>query len=125
VEQLRICKYFDFYFVKFLKITFLLICRLTVQKAGPNQGRKFYKCSTCNFFEWEDAAADGGGGSSNNDFSNQNSGFNNNNNNKSKNNNFGNKSTNKGSKSGDTPKKRKCGICGQEGHNRKNCPNLN
>ena len=33
-------------------------------------------------------------------------------------NNFGNKSTNKGSKSGDTPKKRKCGICGQEGHHR-------
>jgi hypothetical protein len=22
-----------------------------------------------------------------------------------------------------TPKKRKCGNCGEEGHNRKNCPN--
>lgn len=23
---------------------------------------------------------------------------------------------------GDKPKKRKCGVCGEEGHNRKNCP---
>ncbi len=25
---------------------------LTTRKPGPNQGRKFYKCHECNFFEW-------------------------------------------------------------------------
>lgn len=27
---------------------------LTVKKEGPNQGRLFYKCGTCNFFQWCD-----------------------------------------------------------------------
>lgn len=30
---------------------------LTVRKEGPNQGRKFYKCSEqngCKYFEWEE-----------------------------------------------------------------------
>lgn len=26
---------------------------LTVRKEGPNTGRQFYKCSECNFFQWE------------------------------------------------------------------------
>ncbi|XP_042197043.1 DNA topoisomerase 3-alpha isoform X2 [Callorhinchus milii] len=35
---------------------------LTVRKDGPNQGRKFYKCSTgnCNFFLWADQSEGGG-----------------------------------------------------------------
>ncbi|XP_015264887.1 PREDICTED: DNA topoisomerase 3-alpha [Gekko japonicus] len=34
---------------------------LMVRKEGPNQGRRFYKCSTggCNFFLWSDQEADG------------------------------------------------------------------
>ncbi|XP_048349631.1 DNA topoisomerase 3-alpha isoform X2 [Sphaerodactylus townsendi] len=35
---------------------------LTVRKDGPNQGRRFYKCSAgdCGFFLWSDPEADGG-----------------------------------------------------------------
>ncbi|XP_067390368.1 DNA topoisomerase 3-alpha [Emydura macquarii macquarii] len=35
---------------------------LTVRKEGPNQGRRFYKCSTgsCNFFLWADQQSDDG-----------------------------------------------------------------
>ncbi|RNA12480.1 DNA topoisomerase 3-alpha isoform X1 [Brachionus plicatilis] len=80
---------------------------LTVNKPGPNQGRKFFKCAqfSCDFFEWEDMPDSG---SSPKDFSKRKSP----------------KSHQKKNKSlSNEPKRRKCGNCGQEGHNRKNCPN--
>lgn len=33
---------------------------LTVRKEGPNCGKKFYKCDTCGFFEWQDQGGQGG-----------------------------------------------------------------
>lgn len=46
-----------------------IICRLTVQKEGPNTGRQFYTCPKprgqgCNFFQWADepGGATGGAG---------------------------------------------------------------
>jgi len=30
----------------------------TVRKDGPNTGRKFYTCSYCNFFQWNDVDYD-------------------------------------------------------------------
>nr|CAD7439622.1 unnamed protein product [Timema bartmani] len=37
----------------------MFVCRLTVQKEGPNKGRTFYACAKgqnngCNFFQWGD-----------------------------------------------------------------------
>jgi len=32
---------------------FLLYCRLTVKKKSLNNGRKFYKCQKCDFFQWK------------------------------------------------------------------------
>ncbi|XP_034948825.1 DNA topoisomerase 3-alpha isoform X2 [Chelonus insularis] len=89
--------------------------KLTVRKEGPNKGREFYACpqgpgSSCSFFEWADS-----GGSSN----------------QSNNSNWG--SSSRGGSSGrgrgrgsGAPRaasgKRKCGICGVEGHTKKTCP---
>ncbi|XP_035721138.1 DNA topoisomerase 3-alpha-like isoform X1 [Vespa mandarinia] len=91
--------------------------QLTVQKEGPNKGRPFYTCpkgrdSTCNFFKWADVDINvnmnertdsGNFGNRNNHFKHK-----------------GNSSTS--SRSQGTRAKRKCGICGTEGHTRKTCP---
>nr|XP_003702899.2 PREDICTED: DNA topoisomerase 3-alpha isoform X3 [Megachile rotundata] len=86
----------------------------TVQKEGPNKGRLFYSCpkgmnDSCNFFQWMDE--------NNENFNNTFSGN-------------SRKTTKwKGEKRENTKKqsrpgggKRKCGICGVEGHTRKTCP---
>ncbi|XP_057324309.1 DNA topoisomerase 3-alpha [Microplitis mediator] len=92
--------------------------KFTVRKDGPNKGREFYTCpqgpsSTCSFFEW----ANDSSGRSNSD------------------NDWGNSSTSTRGRGGGTRErgrgagnksraggKRKCGICGVEGHTRKTCP---
>lgn len=89
-----------------------------VQKEGPNKGRPFYSCpkgreSTCKFFKWAD----------------EDQSFNMNNDRKD----WGNSQNKKGNSRGKrddffskktrtTGGKRKCGICGTEGHTRKTCP---
>ncbi|XP_074027448.1 topoisomerase 3-alpha isoform X2 [Leptinotarsa decemlineata] len=108
----------------------------TVSKAGPNTGRKFYVCSKprgqgCTFFKWADEDQDGnnggddwgggGGGGGGGNFGNRN------------NNSWRGKqqggSTNNNARNNPAPHKnqtrakRKCGICGQEGHTRNRCPN--
>ena len=45
----------------------LMVCRLTVQKEGPNTGREFYGCPKprgegCGFFQWVDDVQGGGRG---------------------------------------------------------------
>ncbi|XP_066952074.1 DNA topoisomerase 3-alpha [Macrobrachium rosenbergii] len=87
--------------------------RLTVQKEGPNKGREFYACIKernvqCRFFKWADEIE-----------GEQQSGY-------------GNYSTDTGfgggrggtrqRDTGSTGWKRKCGACGEEGHDRRNCP---
>ncbi|KAL3273477.1 hypothetical protein HHI36_014918 [Cryptolaemus montrouzieri] len=105
---------------------------LTVMKNNHNHGRKFYSCSKpqpgkCDFFKWADEVNEnqptddngpwgggGGGGVSNNWSRSREIG-------KSKKNN-----TNHRTKpyQNNKPKvKRKCGICGEEGHTRTRCPN--
>ncbi|KZC11859.1 PREDICTED: DNA topoisomerase 3-alpha [Dufourea novaeangliae] len=83
----------------------------TVQKDGPNKGRLFYSCpkpmnESCKFFQWGDENVQ-----NHNKFVNRNS-----NTSGSK---EGNKTQRKPRASGG---KRKCGICGIEGHTRKTCP---
>ncbi|XP_047360172.1 DNA topoisomerase 3-alpha isoform X1 [Vespa velutina] len=91
--------------------------QLTVQKEGPNKGRPFYTCpkgrdSTCNFFKWADVDVNVNMNerTDSRNFGNRNNNF------KHK----GNSSTS--SRSQGTRAKRKCGICGTEGHTRKTCP---
>ncbi|XP_043503570.1 DNA topoisomerase 3-alpha isoform X1 [Polistes fuscatus] len=91
--------------------------QLTVQKEGPNKGRLFYTCpkgrdSTCNFFKW----ADVDGGINTNERTNWGNSGNRNSNTTHR----GNSSTS--NRSQGTRSKRKCGICGVEGHTRKTCP---
>ncbi|XP_053654967.1 DNA topoisomerase 3-alpha isoform X2 [Cherax quadricarinatus] len=98
--------------------------RLTVQKEGPNKGREFYVCSKdrseqCHFFKWADELSqsergDGGLNTWSNDLRfNPVSGH-------------GYEGNTGGTKrkaaEGNKPKKRKCGVCGEEGHNRTTCP---
>ncbi|KAL0269615.1 UNVERIFIED_CONTAM: hypothetical protein PYX00_007289 [Menopon gallinae] len=87
--------------------------RCEVHKEGPNKGRFFYSCnkpmsdqSRCSFFKWDDSSVS-------NDVST--SSFRNRNNS-----NRGGKSTAPRKKNSPS-RKRKCGLCGEEGHNRKNC----
>ncbi|XP_076161533.1 topoisomerase 3-alpha isoform X1 [Ptiloglossa arizonensis] len=87
----------------------------TVQKDGPNKGRLFYSCQkpmteSCKFFQWADE-----------NLQNHNKTFRKDNNNTSR--------GREHKKYGNTQKKpratggkRKCGICGVEGHTRKTCP---
>lgn len=102
--------------------------RLTVQKEGPNKGREFYVCSKdrseqCRFFKWADEVDEGGGGGGGgmsswgggggggNQWPSPSRG--------------GGRGRGGGAKRkapGEAPRKRKCGVCGEEGHNRKNCP---
>lgn len=88
----------------------------TVQKDGPNKGRKFYTCSKpredqCGFFEWMDqteASAASAGFGQQNSFHRQGGG-----------------ERPLPRKNPGTRKPRKCGLCGQEGHTRKTCPRKN
>lgn len=96
----------------------------TVSKEGANKGKTFFACSKgmtdpekCNFFKWEDETED--------DMANrfQISGSNNRSNNTFQ----GSKQSvkrpyNEKNPTGNAPKKRKCGLCGEEGHTRKTCP---
>ncbi|XP_023711894.1 DNA topoisomerase 3-alpha isoform X2 [Cryptotermes secundus] len=93
--------------------------RLTVQKDNPNKGRQFYTCpkpqhECCNFFKWADDTSPGGDGRLNGSTWGS----------ASRGQGAGCKGTKRpGPTSSDPPRKRKCGICKQEGHNRTNCPN--
>lgn len=73
--------------------------KLVTNKAGPNQGRPFYNCASraCKFFQWADVPAQ----------VNQ------------RPNNF-----NQTAQQSGTGPKRKCGVCRQEGHTKKTCPNV-
>ncbi|XP_076293388.1 topoisomerase 3-alpha isoform X2 [Lasioglossum baleicum] len=80
----------------------------TVQKDGPNKGRLFYSCpkpmnESCNFFQWADDTTQNHNAS------------------------FGERGRGRGrentqKKPRATGSKRKCGVCGIEGHTRKTCP---
>ncbi|XP_066595164.1 DNA topoisomerase 3-alpha [Prorops nasuta] len=87
--------------------------QLTVLKEGPNKGRKFYGCSKsreigCNFFQWADSDAT----QTTQNWSGTSAGR-------------GRNSRPQGNSNsippGATRAKRKCGICGIEGHTRKTC----
>ncbi|XP_046143388.1 DNA topoisomerase 3-alpha isoform X1 [Osmia bicornis bicornis] len=85
----------------------------TVQKDGPNKGRLFYSCpkgmsDSCKFFQWADEDSEN---------------FNSmptDSNTRTATRGRGRENTKKGSRVGTG--KRKCGICGVEGHTRKTCP---
>ncbi|XP_044758813.1 DNA topoisomerase 3-alpha [Coccinella septempunctata] len=99
----------------------------TVMKQNENHGRKFYACAKpqsegCRFFKWADDVEQtrnddnpwdgggGGGGPSSGGSRTQNS--------------RNNKPRNRPYDKNNQPRaKRKCGICGQEGHTRQRCPN--
>lgn len=92
--------------------------QFTVQKEGPNKGRPFYTCpkgreSTCKFFKWADE-------DSSFNMNNDRRGWGNNENRNNNNRRGGGAPAPKKSKT--TGTKRKCGICGTEGHTRKTCP---
>ncbi|KAK0095713.1 hypothetical protein PV326_007620 [Microctonus aethiopoides] len=85
--------------------------KLTVRKDGPNKGRQFYACpqgpsSPCTFFQWADA-----------DSTSTNHG-----------NQLSSSARGRGRGRGDsaprgtTGARRKCGICGIEGHTKRTCP---
>ncbi|XP_070580775.1 DNA topoisomerase 3-alpha-like [Ptychodera flava] len=95
----------------------------TVQKEGPNKGREFWTCpkprdNQCGFFEWTD-----GVGNTNAGFGGNSRGFGNSGRGRGgQRSNWNSRNENDG---GGNPKKRKtvtCGICGQEGHTRRTCP---
>jgi len=84
---------------------------LTVKKDGPNKGRPFYRCgnqeNNCNFFAWKDETAQTnnprqGGAQPPPSFRKR-----------------------RNSDNDDDSKQRKCGLCKQTGHTRRNCPSLN
>lgn len=108
--------------------------KLTVQKEGPNKGRQFYGCpkgmqSSCKFFQWADetntntsyGGDDDGGGDGGGNWGNRGGGD------------WGPSTSARGrgrggGGGGATRKprapgaKRKCGVCGTEGHTKKTCP---
>ncbi|XP_013416438.1 DNA topoisomerase 3-alpha-like [Lingula anatina] len=85
--------------------------QLTVHKEGPNKGRPFYACPKprgegCGFFQWADEEPDSMLSSNAGDH-------------------FGNGARKRNSNTNRQPgekKSRKCGLCGEEGHTRRNCP---
>ncbi|XP_013780332.2 DNA topoisomerase 3-alpha-like [Limulus polyphemus] len=87
---------------------------LTVQKEGPNKGRQFYVCAKpqgqqCQFFQWADGIVAGSSFSASRGES------------RGARRPTTVRSTGKNEKQG-TKRKRRCGVCGQEGHTRKSCP---
>ncbi|CAF1087006.1 unnamed protein product [Rotaria sordida] len=86
---------------------------LTVKKDGPNKGRSFFRCGNndnCNFFAWKDNTT------SNHVGNNQRQ--------------YGDNQSNtthqrRQSDNDEDGKQRKCGLCKQTGHTRRNCPSLN
>lgn len=112
----------------------------TVRKEGPNTGREFYNCTAqCNFFQWANAAVITAPPAAVNGY-NQNYGNNGGNNSWTTGNNSNNRGarnntssrTNRGggrdnfdgNNAGES-RKRKCGLCRQEGHTRIKCPRQN
>ncbi|XP_049801714.1 DNA topoisomerase 3-alpha isoform X1 [Schistocerca nitens] len=104
----------------------------TVQKDTPNKGRQFYCCpkqpnERCNFFQWVDEPNTARGGTSNNDWGSRGSKWNGNGSGASTSwqTNAGRGRGTFGKRTLPSPsgarKRRKCGVCGEEGHNRKNC----
>ncbi|KAG7157742.1 DNA topoisomerase 3-alpha-like [Homarus americanus] len=93
-------------------VPYLPRSKLVVKKESPNKGREFYICTKgqseqCRFFKWADELPEGD------------SGFGNSRGGKRGGARGGKKRAAQG---GEQPKKRKCGVCGEVGHNRKNCP---
>ncbi|VVC35662.1 Hypothetical protein CINCED_3A013138 [Cinara cedri] len=91
---------------------------LTVTRETPNKGRQFYGCSKpistpdrCNFFLWADGQFSG---STHTQLNNR---TNNQNNNRHMNNSYRAKTQNNSGHG-----QRKCGLCKQAGHTRRNCP---
>ncbi|CAM2722218.1 unnamed protein product [Rotaria socialis] len=86
---------------------------LTVKKDGPNKGRSFFRCGNndnCNFFAWKDDATPSNAGGGQRQFGdNQANSF----------------RKRRQSDNDDDTKQRKCGLCKQAGHTRRNCPSLN
>ncbi|XP_046616836.1 DNA topoisomerase 3-alpha isoform X1 [Neodiprion virginianus] len=87
--------------------------KLTVHKEGPNKGREFYGCpqgigTTCKFFKWADENDDDG--SCDNGQRTHTGGFR-----------GGRNTQNANLPRARNPSKRKCGLCGQEGHTRRTC----
>ncbi|XP_014209436.1 DNA topoisomerase 3-alpha [Copidosoma floridanum] len=103
--------------------------QLTVQKDGLNKGRQFYSCpsgvnSSCGFFQWADTVSGNSG----------NSGNSNNWNPPGPSGPSRGRGRGGGGATGAAPKKsraptaggtkRKCGVCGIEGHTKRTCPNI-
>ncbi|CAF3834837.1 unnamed protein product [Rotaria sp. Silwood1] len=87
---------------------------LTVRKEGPNKGRSFFRCGNndqCNFFAWkDDAISSFGGGIAPRQYGDNHSNVEN---------------KRRKSDNDEDSKQRKCGLCKQTGHIRRNCPSLN
>ncbi|KAK9508812.1 hypothetical protein O3M35_006277 [Rhynocoris fuscipes] len=88
--------------------------KLTVKKDGPNKGKVFFACQKnpdvkCNYFLWEEALQQGQTQPVRNSSSNRGRGRN------SSNSSFRARGSNNGPS-------RRCGICSQTGHTRRNCP---
>ncbi|XP_011144136.1 DNA topoisomerase 3-alpha isoform X2 [Harpegnathos saltator] len=88
--------------------------KLTVHKEGPNKGRQFYGCpkginSSCNFFQWADENTDQSSFSAMSGGSRGRS-------------RGGSRDSHASKRPRLTGSKRKCGICGVEGHTRTTCP---
>jgi DNA topoisomerase-3 len=111
----------------------------TSKKENENKGRQFYTCAdgSCNAFSWADSVGEDTGGGENwggggGGGYNKGGGY-------QKKKSYSNKSFGTGASSGGHKKgkyggnnnsssaapkvQRKCGVCGQPGHNKKNCPN--
>ncbi|XP_019872230.2 DNA topoisomerase 3-alpha [Aethina tumida] len=103
----------------------------TVQKEGPNKGRQFYCCSKpigqgCKFFQWcdEDGNTGGGGGGGDDWGGGGGGGRGRGRGNSSWKGKTKGKNTKRSAPyDGQTKAKRKCGLCGEEGHMRNKCPN--
>lgn len=106
--------------------------KLTVKKEGPNQGKQFYSCSKsqaerCSFFQWEDDGT--AQRTSTHQQNNNNQGFGQQRNSSGFNQqsrdwrpqNHG-QNQYRGRGNNVQGNQRKCGICSQPGHTRRNCP---
>ena len=94
----------------------------TVSKEGANKGKQFYSCPKreCDFFSWADegGGSSGGGGSSSSWGTSSGRGRGG----PGGGGGSGGSAARGGAREAGTVKKRKCGICGTEGHTRIKCP---